>query len=117
MWARVLAMAAGIWLMASPAVLGYADHATAASDRIVGPIAAAASFVAVWGVVRVLRWVTLPLGLWLLVAPWVLGSPVEAAVSDVVAGAVFVATALVRGKVDSRFGGGWSSLREPFPGR
>lgn len=116
MWARLLAVAAGLWLMAAPAVLSYGDPA-AANDRIVGPIAAAFAFVAIWGVTRSLRWVQLPLGVWLVVAPLVLGYPGDAAVSSVAAGVVLAATAFVGRSASERFGGGWRSLTEPLPGR
>lgn len=112
MIARLAAVAAGVWLMASPAVLGYVDTTAETSDRIVGPLAAALSFVAIWGITRALRWATLPLGAWCAVGPWLLGFPTDAAISGLCAGAVFIGTAFVRGEVRERYGGGWMSLRE-----
>lgn len=116
MIARVVAVAAGVWLMVSPAVLGYVETTAETSDRIVGPVAAAFSFVAIWGITRALRWMTLPLGAWCIAAPWLLGFPTDAALSSTAAGVVFVGTAFVRGEVDERYGGGWMSLREHRPG-
>jgi hypothetical protein len=81
--ARVVAVAAGIWLMAAPAVLGYTDTTAADNDRIVGPIAGALAFVACWQVVSALRWATVPLGAWLVLAP----------------------------DVRDQFGGGWRTVR------
>ena len=116
MWARLLAVAAGLWLMASPAVLDYGSPA-ATSDRIAGPIGAAFAFVALWAITRVLRWVQVPLGLWLVAAPLVLGHPSDAAASSVVAGLVFLGTAFVGESAADQFGGGWASLTQPLPGR
>lgn len=116
MAARLVAAAAGVWLMVSPAALRYVDTTAGASDRITGPVAAAISVIALWGVTRALRWVTLPIGLYLMVAPWLLGFPTDAALSDLAAGAVFVVTAFLRGHVEDRYGGGWMSLRSPYPG-
>ncbi len=71
---------------------------------------------AIWGVARALRWATLPIGLYLIVAPWVLGFPTDAAVRNLAAGVIFVVTAFVRGGVSKRYGGGWTSLRHSCPG-
>lgn len=117
MWARLVAVATGIWLMAAPAVLGYADDVAATSDRIAGPIGGSLAFIAIWGVCRPLRWGTVPVGVWLVVAPWFLGFPGDATLSSVLAGLVLLGTSLVRGNVGAKMGGGWSALTEPFPGR
>lgn len=116
MTARIIAIASGLWLMASPAVLGYAGTAAEVSDRIVGPVAAALSLIAAWAVARPLRWTTVPLGLWAMLAPWFLGHPTAGAVGNLVAGIALVVTAFVRGRVNERFGGGWMSLRRQWPG-
>lgn len=114
MWAQLVATALGVWLMVAPAVLGYARPASD-SDRLVGPLIAAFSFVAASGVTRPLRWVNLPLGAWLLLAPWVLGGYSTAAtINSLVVGVAVIGLALVKGTVKDRFGGGWSSL---LPGR
>ena len=112
MAARVVAVAAGVWLMISPAALHYVDTVAESSDRIAGPVASAASFVAIWGITRALRWITLPIGLYCLVAPWALGFPTDAIVSNAAAGVVLAATAFVRGDVSERYGGGWLGLRD-----
>lgn len=117
MWARLLAVATGIWLMAAPAVLGYVDEPAANSDRIAGPIGGSLAFIAIWGVCRPLRAATVPVGFWLVVAPWFLGFPGDATLSSVLSGLVFLGTSLVRGEVSDRTGGGWSALAEPLPGR
>lgn len=98
--------------MVSPSVLGYGDPAQA-HDRIVGPVIAGAAFVAIWEVVRPVRWLAAPFALWLLVAPWILGYPPDATISSIAVGVVTVVTAPL-GKGDpSRFGGGWKTLWKP----
>lgn len=116
MVARLVALATGIWLMISPAALHYVDTVAESSDRIAGPVVAAMSFVAIWGIARALRWTTLPIGLYCLIAPWLLGFPTDAVISNAGAGIVFILTAFVRGDVGERYGGGWMSLRDPHPG-
>ena len=71
MWARLIAAALGGWLIASPAVLGYSGAAES-NAQAVGPIVVGASLIAVWQVMRPLRWVEAVVGSWLLVAPWIL---------------------------------------------
>ncbi len=72
MWARLLSAAAGIWLMTAPAVLRYSNPAQT-NDRIIGPIVASISIIAIWQVTRAIRWLNLPLGAWLILAPALLG--------------------------------------------
>lgn len=109
MWARVLSVLAGIWLMAAPAVLGH-DGAPAVNDRIVGPLAVASAIIAMSEVTRAVRWAAIPLGLWMLIAIPVLGYREWGAASAAAAGIIFAVLALVRGTVHERFGGGWRSL-------
>jgi hypothetical protein len=107
---RFITIAAGVWLMFAPAVLGYGDPA-AANDRLVGPAVAGTAFVALWEVVRSVRWIALPFGLWLALAPFVLGySETAATVSSVVAAVVIVASTPPSPGDPSRFAGGWLSL-------
>lgn len=107
--AQALATALGVWLMAAPAVLGYAG-VVADLHRIVGPVAASFAFVALWEHMRPLRWVTLALGLPLVVAPWVLGTGPAATANSVVVGLLLGGLAFARGRVEESYGGGWSVL-------
>jgi hypothetical protein len=109
MWPRLASLALGVWLMAAPAALGYGDPART-NDRVVGPIVASIACVAVWEVVRALRWVNVVPALWLLTAPWVLGYERDAAVNSVAVGLALLALVVVRGPVRQRFGGGWRAL-------
>lgn len=110
MIARAVGVTAGVWLMAAPAVLGHAGTPAEISDRTLGPIIAAVSFIAAWGVVRALRWTALPLAAWCVYAPWFLDFPATAAVSNLVVGLALAVTAFTGGGVQRRFGGGWRSL-------
>lgn len=114
MIARLVAVSAGIWLMFAPAVLGYGDPA-AVNDRIFGPIGASFAFVAIWEVLRPLRWGALPAGAWLVLAPLILGYDTTGAiVSSVAAGMVMAVSAFFGGATRAAYGGGWSTL---LPGR
>ena len=110
MWARLVNTAAGLWLMAAPAVLGYAGAAQV-NDRIAGPLAVTCAFVAIWEATRPLRRVNTVIGGWLLLAPWVLGYGATAPiVNSLVVGVVLVACSLAKGTVEKGYGGGWSML-------
>jgi uncharacterized membrane protein len=75
-WASGINIIAGIWLLISPWVLGFSAMTTARNDAvifgiIVGVLAAVRLFAApaaAW-----LSWVNLILGIWVFIAPWVLG--------------------------------------------
>ena len=114
MWAPLLTALTGIWLMAAPAVLDYADPARA-NDRIIGPIVASMAIIAVWELMRPLRWVNVVLGAWLLIAPWLLGHAADARWNSLAAGALVVALSLVKGRRTREVGGGWSSLWKQVP--
>lgn len=109
--ARLVAVAAGVWLMLSSWALDYGGAAQT-NDRIVGPIAGAFAFVACWEVLMAMRWATLPLGVWLVVAPAILQFGTAAAwASSVISGLVIAGTSLVGHDVSDQFGGGWRSVR------
>jgi hypothetical protein len=95
--------------MAAPAVLRYAGWA-GALHRLVGPVTASAAFVAVWGFLRALRWMNVPLGATLLLAPWPLGFGPAATLNSLVVGLALVALAFVRGPIRERYDGGWAVL-------
>ncbi|HET9016807.1 MAG TPA: hypothetical protein VFN57_14500 [Thermomicrobiaceae bacterium] len=109
MWAQLVAAAAGIWLIVAPAALASGSGATTL-DRIVGPLAAATGLAAAWRATRILRWVNLPVGLTLVVAPWFLGLETAAVVVAVTAGVVLVAAAFLGGRTTGANGGGWRAV-------
>lgn len=111
MWPRLVNAALGIWLMAAPEFLEY-GRPLATSDWIVGPLVASFAVMAIWEVLRSLRWANAGLGAWVAVAPWVLGGPDAAVVNGVLCGLGIGFLALAGGRVESTYGGGW---REAWP--
>ena len=109
MWARLVNVLLGLWLMAAPELVGYADPARA-HDRIVGPLAASMAIIAITECVRPVRWANLLLGVWLLCAPWIVGYPRVALLNSMAVGLLMSGCALVRGRMTHRFGGGWAAL-------
>ncbi len=97
--------------MASPGALEYGGVA-ATSSWIAGPLAASLGFLAAFEVTRGLRFAELPLGLWLLVAPFPLAFPTDALLVSLVTGALLAGSAFVAGARTNRYGGGWRALVE-----
>jgi hypothetical protein len=112
MWAQLVNVALGVWLMAAPSVLGYGDPART-NDWVVGPLAATFACIALWQATRAVRWWNVPLGAWMIVAPIVLGYLTQPFVHSVVAGVVLIAMSCVRGELRKSFGGGWRALWRP----
>ncbi|MBJ6116785.1 SPW repeat protein [Pontibacter sp. BT310] len=112
MWAQIINALLGIWLMASPAVFGFADDRTISNNaHIVGPVIASFGIIACWEATRVVRYYNLLPGAWLLLTPWVLGyDTTTAIVNDLVIGAAVIGLSLVKGKVSGTYGGGWSAI-------
>lgn len=109
MTARILEAVLGVWLMLAPAILAYGPPC-AMSDRIAGPVIASVAIIAAWEVARPLRHLNLLAGVWLVAAPLVLGFGGVAAIDSVIVGLAVAALSLWKGRVGSRFGGGWASL-------
>jgi SPW repeat len=109
MWARIASFVLGLWLMAAPAVIGYADPART-NDHIVGPVVAGFAFIAIWQLMRPLRWIGLVVGAWLLAAPWILEYGTTPTVNSLVVGLLLAVLTFLGTKTSKRFGGGWMSL-------
>lgn len=111
--AAAAGVAAGVWMMAAPAVLGYAGPA-ATSGRIVGPTAAALAWIARSEVTRSLRWGNVALGAWAALAPLFLDHSAAAGAHGVAGGTLLIVSSLAMGDVPSRsYGGGWKALLPP----
>lgn len=78
----------------------------------VGPLMAAAAFLAIFAITRGLRWFNLLVGAWLVTVPWLLDFPTDATVSSVVCGVAALVLAPVGSVDQSRYGGGWRALWE-----
>lgn len=109
MWAQLVAMAAGLWAMAAPGVIGYDDPARSI-HHVIGPIVASLACVALWEIARGLRWANLLLGAALLAAPLVQPFETAAALNSFAVGATVGIASLIRGQVAGRYGGGWRAL-------
>lgn len=110
MWAQIINIFIGIWLMIAPYVLSY-SAAGSDSCHIAGPVIATFATVACWEATRGARKFNIPIGLWLLVAPWLLGyNETLPTINDMLCGALILSFSMVKGKIIGKFGGGWKVL-------
>ncbi len=115
MWAKILNVILGLWIMIAPGVLGFGE-AAADNGHIIGPVIVTFSVVALWEATHsVVKW-NYPLAIWLLLAPWVLGYGMTVAIlSDMAGGALILLFTSVKKDKKNRYGGGWSSLWSKDP--
>jgi hypothetical protein len=105
-WTLAASCALGVWLMFTRLALG-AEGALADSDHLAGSAILTIAVCATAEVTRWLRWLNLPAGAWLLLAPWLLGgdAPLAAVVNDVAVGLAVIALSLPHGRRSSeRYG-------------
>lgn len=104
-WNLLLSALLGVWIMAAPAVFGSRD-AAADSDHLVGALVVTFAMIALAEVSRAVRFVNIPLGAWIIAAPWLLGGATLGATwNDVLIGAILIVLSLPRGKVREQYGG------------
>lgn len=110
MWAQVVMMLLGIWLMVAPAVFDFSKR-MADNAHVVGPLIATFSMVAIWECTRNVRLFNLPLAVWLFAAPVVLQYENDTALMNDYAVAVLIMLlCLVKPERKYRFGGGWPAI-------
>jgi hypothetical protein len=116
MWAHIINTFLGAWLMAAPAIFHHLGQPAEFNDRIVGPLVATFSCVAIWECTRAVRWVAFVGGLWLLPSAFFMGYGTMGMVNALLCGVAIAALALVKGKLTTPFGGGWMILwkRNPY---
>ncbi|WP_244251383.1 SPW repeat protein [Pseudomonas corrugata] len=84
--------------------------AMANSDHLMGSLLLTVTVLALAEVARPLRLLNLPIGIWLLVAPWLLeGGSTASTVGSLIAGVLVIVLSLPRGPIRHRYGG-WNRL-------
>jgi uncharacterized membrane protein len=104
-WNLPLVVALGAWLMAAPAVLG-SEGALAGSDQLCGALVITFAAIGFGDASRAVRWLGVPLGLWIAASPWILeGGETFARWSDLATGAAIAVLSVRRGPIQGSFGG------------
>src|SRR5574337_499355 len=110
MWTAITNIFLGLWLMFSPSVLQM-NQSTADNNHIIGPLVIAFSIISLWDINRKIIRVNIVLGLWLLVALFVLNFSTALVLSSNGACACFIIVfSSIKRKPKQRYGGGWHSL-------
>jgi nucleoside-diphosphate-sugar epimerase/uncharacterized membrane protein len=105
-WTLLLSIAIGVWLAFTR--LTFDSSGTMAdSDHMVGLLVVAFSIIALAEVGRAIRFINIPFGAWLIVAPWLLDgitSPL-ATWNGIVSGVLLIALAIPRGQIKDSYAG------------
>jgi hypothetical protein len=112
-WFQVCAIALGVWLMISPALLP-ATSAGASVDRIAGPVVIWVGVLALRSVTRSFRVIHLLSGLFLTIAPWLVTNTMPLRWSSVAVGWALIVLAILRGVRRQRIGDGWWAALKPW---
>ena len=95
----------GVWLMAAPSVLGLGG-AAADSTHIAGALVVTLAVVAFAEPARLVRFLNVLCGVWVLLAPWILeGGTTAWPWSSVATGVALIALSFRRGPVEDHYGG------------
>jgi uncharacterized membrane protein len=104
-WNLAACAVLALCLMAAPAMLG-SEGAAAGNDQLIGALVFTFAVISFGEAARGARWINVPLGIWLLIAPWVLSGVTSSNQwNDMAVGAAVIVLSLRRGKVKQRFGG------------
>jgi Vitamin K epoxide reductase family/SPW repeat len=110
-WNLLLGAALGIWLMATPAVLGTTGSA-ADVEHLAGALVTTWAVIAFGEIARPVRLLNVLMGLGVAAAPWLLRGDTDLSRwSDVTVGIAIVVLSLPRGRIRQRFGG-WNRYLE-----
>lgn len=94
----------GVWLMFAPSALGSAAPA-AHSDHVVGALIVTVATIALADVGRMLRYLDVLLGAWVVISPWLVDGATRPAMwNDVLVGISVVLLSVRRGPIRERYG-------------
>lgn len=107
-WNLAAAAAIGLWLMFTRVTLG-AEGGMANADHLIGALALTVISLAAAEVARALRYLLIPLGVALLVTPFVSGTDPVATITSIACGAGLILLSLRRGPITQRYAS-WQPL-------
>ncbi len=105
-WSLWLSTAIGVWLLFAPAAFGIGIERLAAdSDHIAGALVVVISVIALAEVGRPARFLNIPLGLWLMAAPWFLpGATAGSQWNSAICGLLLLLLSLPLGRLRDHYG-------------
>ncbi|WP_458208628.1 vitamin K epoxide reductase family protein [Haladaptatus sp. NG-SE-30] len=103
-WHLLGATGLGLWLMLSPALFSTTGSA-ADSSHLVGALIVTFSVIAMGEPARAVRFLNVPLGIWVIVAPWILiGAPTITTWNSAAVGILIVLVSIPRGSIRDHYG-------------
>lgn len=106
-WHLLGAAGAGAWLMGAPYLTGMAGTTAGANQHLTGALVVTVAVIALGDMARPLRWLLVPLGLWLVLGAWLLpGTTGAGAWTSLAMGILLLPCAAIRGRIHSRFSNG-----------
>ncbi len=102
-WTLVLCLPIGVWLMFTRLTLGHSDS-MANVDHLVGSLVLTVVVTAFAESARTARFLLIPLGLIMLVAPWIYGVGLLSIVASWICGVLLIALSLPKGPVRHHYG-------------
>lgn len=103
-WNLMATIALGIWLLFAPAVFGTTQPASAIA-HIGGAAVIVVAGICTAEVVRIGRWLNVPVGLGIAILPWILGdAPMAARINELIVGLAIAALAIPRGPKTQSYG-------------
>jgi len=111
-WQDPLNLVLGLWMVASPSILGYAAEDKPLWNAVaIGFLLAALAWFALYRAYAWMDWATAAFGAWLVVSPWAVGftSVFPAALNAVLVGLAIVAMGLWVLVSDRDIGGWWDN--------
>ncbi|MAC99283.1 MAG: hypothetical protein CMK76_05325 [Pseudomonadales bacterium] len=106
-WTLSASAGLGLWLMFSRLVFGT-DGALADSDHLVGALIITIAIISMAEVARPARFINLLFGVWLVIAPWILGGgQIDGQVSTTLVGILIFALSFSRGRRSREHYGEW----------
>jgi len=110
MWNQLLVIILGLWITASPDVMGY-EGPERLNNQIVGPLVVSVAVIAAAETTRAMRWANVALGCWLMLAPVVLRyEPLHVGVRSSLLGLAVLGLSWLPGTRTHQLGGGWARL-------
>ena len=110
MWAAMVTVLIGLWIMVSPELTVF-ERSAAINHFIAGPLAVTIGVIAIWEVNRAARYLNTVLGIWLVLSPLLLSYTIAAnSWNSIVSGTLIIIFSLVKGKTKYAYGGGWAVL-------
>lgn len=110
MWATIINILLGLWLMFSPGLLQF-EKAASDNNYIVGPLVLTFAIITLWELNSSVRFLNMMIGIWLIVSPFMLGFQSSTAIwMTILSGALITGFSIVKRRMKRNYGGGWRSL-------